>query len=137
MNPAQFKAKWAKYAGKESAAYQDHFSDICRMLNLPTPVEADPTGEADFCFQKRVVKDAELFVAGEPDAEYAAAEHGFADVWKRDCSAWEYKGKKNDLSDEQILERLLGLNLERTDAERKAGTVGKRTSRAKREDEMI
>jgi hypothetical protein len=32
MNPAQFKAKWGKFAGKESAAYQDHFGDLCRLL---------------------------------------------------------------------------------------------------------
>jgi hypothetical protein len=42
-----------------------------------------------------------------------------------------------DLTDEQILERLLALNLERAKAEQTAGTVGKRISRAKRDDEMI
>jgi hypothetical protein len=44
MTPAEFKTKWAKFAGKESAAYQDHFSDLCRMLGVQTPIEADPTG---------------------------------------------------------------------------------------------
>jgi hypothetical protein len=38
MTPAQFKAKWAKFSGKESAAYQDHFSDLRRMLGVPTPI---------------------------------------------------------------------------------------------------
>src|SRR2546422_10189209 len=62
---------------------------------------ADPTGSESFCFQKRVVKDAELFalaesdrVAEEPEAE---RERGFADVWKKGCFAWEYKGKKKNL----------------------------------------
>jgi hypothetical protein len=101
MNPEQFKAKWAKFAGKESAGYQEHFNDLCRLLNQPTPIEADPSGEAEFGFQKREVKDAELFVVAgcEGKASYEPAEHGFADVWKKDCFAWEYKGKRKDLDD--------------------------------------
>lgn len=98
MTPAQFKAKWAKFSGKESTAYQDHFSDLCRMLGVPTPIEADPTGNDSFCFQKRVAKDAELFdfdATGE--ALPASKERGFADVWKRDCFGWEYKGPGEDL----------------------------------------
>ena len=49
------------FSGKESSAYQEHFNDLCRMLGVATPVEADPTGNDMFCFQKRVVKDAEFF----------------------------------------------------------------------------
>ncbi len=101
MNASQFKAKWSKFSGKESAAYQEHFNDLCRLLGQPTPVEADSTGETEFCFQKRVVKDAELFVVSsrEPDTPYEPAEHGFADVWKKDCFAWEYKGKRKNLDE--------------------------------------
>ena len=101
MTPAEFKRKWARYSGKETAAYQEHFNDLCALLGQPTPAAADPTGNESFCFQKRVVKDAELFaleasdrVAEEPPAEH---ERGFADVWKRGCFAWEYKGKKKNL----------------------------------------
>jgi hypothetical protein len=71
------------------------------LLGQPSPVSADPTGSESFCFQKRVLKDAELFpiddggrVAEEPDRE-----RGFAGVWKRDCFAWEYKGKKKNLDE--------------------------------------
>jgi type II restriction/modification system DNA methylase subunit YeeA len=95
MTPAEFKKKWARYSGKETAAYQEHFNDLCAMLGQPTPVSADPTGSETFCFQKRVLKDAELFMIGEDGAE--AVERGFADVWKKDCFAWEYKGKKKNL----------------------------------------
>jgi hypothetical protein len=43
-----------------------------------------------------------------------------------------------DLTDEQILERLLKLNLERAAEEAKSAQVKKpKTSRAKREDEML
>jgi hypothetical protein len=101
MTPAEFKRKWARYSGKETAAYQEHFNDLCALLGQPSPAAADPTGSESFCFQKRVVKDAELFalddsgrVAEEPDAD---RERGFADVWKKGCFAWEYKGKKKNL----------------------------------------
>ena len=48
----------------------------------PTPVEADPTGEA-YCFERRARKDT----GGD----------GWADVWKRHHFAWEYKGRRADL----------------------------------------
>jgi hypothetical protein len=32
MTPAEFKRKWHRYQGKESSAYQEHFSDLCRLL---------------------------------------------------------------------------------------------------------
>jgi hypothetical protein len=100
MNPLEFKRKWARFKGKESQAYVEHFNDLCRMLGHPTPAEADPTGEESFCFQKRVVKDLELFVVAESGAEYnAGEERGFADVWKKGCFAWEYKGKKKNLDE--------------------------------------
>jgi len=97
MTSVEFKRKWSRYSGKESAAYQEHFNDLCRLLSQATPAEADPSGNDFFCFQKRVVKDLELFDAqGSPD-EGDPTERGFADVWKSGCFAWEYKGKKKDM----------------------------------------
>ena len=99
MTPAEFKTKWAKVSAKESAAYQSHFDDLCRLLKIPPPLEADPTGEF-FCFQKRVVKDEEQFVVKESgEEETDVQERGFADVWKKGCFAWEYKGKKKNLDE--------------------------------------
>ena len=98
MTVAEFKKKWARYQGKESAAYQEHFNDLCRILGQPTPVEADPSGNDCFCFQKRVVKDAELFDLEHPDSG-DPTERGFADVWRKDCFGWEYKGKKKNLGE--------------------------------------
>ena len=101
MTPAEFKRKWARYSGKETAAYQEHFNDLCELIGHPSPVAADPTGTESFCFQKRVIKDAELFaiedsgrISEEPDTD---RERGFADVWKSGFFAWEYKGKKKNL----------------------------------------
>jgi hypothetical protein len=100
MTWPQFKKKWSRYSGKESSAYQSHFNDLCELLGQPTPAEADPTGSESFCFQKRVVKDAELLLLKEDTADYGKeGDRGFADVWKKDCFAWEYKGKKKNLDE--------------------------------------
>ncbi len=99
MTPAEFKTKWAKVTAKETSAYVEHFNDLCRTLRLPTPLAADPTGEDFFCFQKRVVKDAELFDLADSGEPQEPSERGFADVWKKGCFAWEYKGKKKNLDE--------------------------------------
>lgn len=98
MTAAEFKKKWSRYQGKETSAYQSHFDDLCRLLEQQTPNEADPSGTDFFCYQKRVVKDAELFDLETPDLS-EPNERGFADVWKKDCFAWEYKGKKKNLEE--------------------------------------
>ena len=82
LTPAAFAAKWHGVTTTEKASAQEHFIDLCRMLGEPTPHEADPIG-AQFAFEKRVGK--------------AAGGDGFADVWKRDFFAWEYKGRNKDL----------------------------------------
>ena len=35
---------------------QEHFIDLCRLLDEPTPAEADPTGER-YCFERGARKD--------------------------------------------------------------------------------
>lgn len=71
------------------------------MLGHPSPAAADPTGSESFCFQKRVVKDEELFALQDSpriaEESNGHRERGFADVWKRGFFAWEYKGKKKNL----------------------------------------
>ena len=99
MTAAEFKKKWSRYQGKETSGYSEHFNDLCRLLGQPTPAEADPSGCDTFCFQKRVVKDVELFDLQETPEAGEPAERGFADVWKKGCFAWEYKGKKKNLDE--------------------------------------
>ena len=82
MTPGAFIAKWRASELKESSASQEHFIDLCRLLAEPTPAEADPAGEW-YCFERGARKD----IGGE----------GWADVWKRGCFAWEYKGRRADL----------------------------------------
>jgi len=47
------------------------------LLGRPAPNEADPSGADFFCFQKRVVKDAELFEVESKSAR-TLAEAGFS-----------------------------------------------------------
>ena len=82
MRPDTFIAKWTASELKERSAAQEHFIDLCRLLGEPTPAEDDPAGEW-YCFERGARKDA----GGD----------GWADVWKRGCFAWEYKGRRADL----------------------------------------
>ena len=82
MTPGAFIAKWRASELKERSAAQSHFIDLCRMLDEPTPTDADPAGEW-YCFERGARKDT----GGD----------GWADVWKRGFFAWEYKGKRADL----------------------------------------
>ena len=45
FSAAEFAAKWRENARRENASSQEHFIDLCRLLGVPTPNEADPTGE--------------------------------------------------------------------------------------------
>jgi type II restriction/modification system DNA methylase subunit YeeA len=83
LTPAEFAKKWAGSTRTERAASQEHFIDICRMVGVPTPNEADSTGER-YAFEK--------------GAEKTGGGGGFADVWRRGYFAWEYKGKRKDLA---------------------------------------
>jgi len=83
MTPQEFIAKWRNVELKERTASHSHFLDLCRLLEEPDPVTADPKGEW-FTFEKGASKTS----GGE----------GWADVWRKDCFAWEYKGKRKDLT---------------------------------------
>ena len=81
MTPQDFIRKWKANNRAERAAVQEHFIDLCALLNEPTP-NMDPTG-ATYAFEKGATK--------------ATGGEGWADVWKRACFGWEYKGKHKDL----------------------------------------
>ena len=82
MTPYEFIGKWRASTLTERSASQQHFLDLCDLLDEPKPASADPTGEA-YCFERGARKD------GGGD--------GWADVWKRHHFAWEYKGKRANL----------------------------------------
>jgi len=84
MTPQQFIEKWRRAEIKERSAYQEHFIDLCRLINHPTPAEADPHG---------------VWFTFEAFANKSDGGNGFADVWKKDFFAWEYKGKRANLDE--------------------------------------
>lgn len=79
----EFISKWSRSTLKERSAAQEHFIDLCRLLNEHTPAQADPHGDW-FCFERGATK--------------TGGGKGWADVWRRHCFAWEYKGKHKDLT---------------------------------------
>nr|WP_294513077.1 DNA methyltransferase [uncultured Rhodopila sp.] len=81
MTPIELISKWHANTRNERAASQEHFLDLCGVLNEPTP-NSDPTGAA-YAFEKGATK--------------ASGGEGWADVWRRGRFAWEYKGKHKDL----------------------------------------
>ncbi len=83
MTPQEFIAKWQNTRLNERAASQSHFNDLCALLGVDDPITADPSGDW-YAFEKGATKTS----GGE----------GWADVWRKGCFAWEYKGKKKDLN---------------------------------------
>jgi type II restriction/modification system DNA methylase subunit YeeA len=82
MEPSEFIRKWEKSELKESAAAQSHFVDLCRLLDVESPTDADAVGDS-YCFEKGATK--------------STGGQGFADVWKKHCFGWEYKGPRANL----------------------------------------
>ncbi len=115
----EFIEKWRKAELRERQACHEHFLDLCDLVGHPKPAVDDPTGER-FCFER--------------GARRLGGEDGWADVWKKGYFGWEYNGKHKDLqaaykqlngygcdpsmSDDQLLESLLALNLQRAASDR-------------------
>ncbi len=102
MTPEAFIKKWQDAKTKEKSAAQEHFIDLCRLLGEPTPNEADPAG-VWYCFEKGAAK------TGGGDALRPRSGQGWADVWKKGCFGWEYKGKGKNL--QAALKQLQGYAL--------------------------
>ena len=84
MTAQEFVQKWAPSELRERQGSHEHFLDLCRLLDEPTPAEADPSGKT-YCFDAGVEK--------------TTGEDGFADVWKKGCFGWEYKGRHKNLTE--------------------------------------
>ena len=82
MKPDSFIAKWQGVELKERSASQSHFNDLRALLDVPDPITADPRGEW-FTFERGATK--------------TTGGKGWADLWRRDCFAWEYKGRHANL----------------------------------------
>ena len=78
MTPQAFIAKWRDNPLSERAGAQPHFEDLCDLLGVEKP------------------RDSESYQY-ERGAARTGAGQGWADVWKRNCFAWEYKAPGKDL----------------------------------------
>jgi len=86
ISPQEFVARWAEVTLTEKASSQSHFIDLCSLLDQPTPAEVDPTGDF-YTFEK----------GAEKTPGVTSGKRGWADVWKKGCFAWEYKGPHANL----------------------------------------
>ena len=82
MTAAEFIKRWSRVTQSEKAVSQSHFNELCEMLGELAPLEANPKGDW-FCFERGARKDS----GGD----------GWADVWRREHFAWEYKSQGKDL----------------------------------------
>lgn len=76
LDLTSFAIKWQQTQLSERSAYQQHFRDLCEALGVPHPTEEDVVGN-NYTFEKHVTK--------------TTGGKGYADVWKRDAFAFEYK----------------------------------------------
>jgi len=78
MTPSDFITKWRDNQLSEKAGAQAFFLDLCEVLGVEKPHDPE-----NFCFERGATR--------------TGAGHGWADVWKRNCFAWENKGPNGDL----------------------------------------
>jgi type II restriction/modification system DNA methylase subunit YeeA len=79
MTPLQFVEKWRESELRERQGSQMHFLELCDLLGEPRPDQPD-----SYCFER--------------GAEKVGGGDGWADVWRKGCFAWEYKGKHANLA---------------------------------------
>jgi hypothetical protein len=113
LPPQDFVHKWRQSQVKERSGYQEHFIDLCRLIGHATPGEEDPTGTR-FTFEAG---------KAEPKKRTLTNLYNQRPTWldpahkKLDAAVFDAYGWPHDLSDEEILSRLLALNLERAKAQ--------------------
>lgn len=83
MDAVEFVRKWGDSALRERQGSQSHFNDLCAVLGVPNPTDEDQSGDR-YCFER--------------GAEKVGGGDGWADVWRKGCFGWEYKGKHANLA---------------------------------------
>lgn len=78
MTPEDFIKTWKNNSLSEKGGAQPHFEDLCKLLGVDPPRQ-----HGSYCYEPALTK--------------ATGGKGFADVWKRNCFAWENKGPDKDL----------------------------------------
>jgi type II restriction/modification system DNA methylase subunit YeeA len=91
VHPQDFVAKWRGNTSTERQVYQQHFLDLCALVDHPTPATVDATNQ---------------FFTFEAGAAKLSGGQGWADVWYKGHFAIEYKGPDKSLARayEQLLQ---------------------------------
>ena len=84
MTPADFIEKWRASTLNERQGAVPHFEDLCALIGAPKPY-ADDASADEHTFEKATAKQS--------------GGVGHADVWKKNCFAWEYKAKGRNLDE--------------------------------------
>jgi type II restriction/modification system DNA methylase subunit YeeA len=89
--PEAFVATWRGNTSTERQVYQQHFLDLCALVDHPTPATVDATNQ---------------FFTFEAGAAKLSGGNGWADVWYKGHFAIEYKGPNKSLAAayEQLLQ---------------------------------
>lgn len=90
---ADFISKWRDNLSSERASAQHFFLDLCDLLGVEKPNDPE-----NYCFERGALR--------------TGAGLGWADVWKRNCFAWENKrpGKNLDEALKQLMTYALALD---------------------------
>ena len=83
LTPEAFVAKWRDNMSTERQVSQQHFLDLCALVDHPTPAALDA---------------ANKFFTLEAGAAKLSGGQGWADVWFKGHFAIEYKGPVKSLS---------------------------------------
>jgi hypothetical protein len=82
MTLTEFISRWQNNPASERAGAQAHFIDLCALLGVEAPY-VNPNEINDYAFER--------------GAKRTGAGDGWADVWKRNHFAWEYKKPHGNL----------------------------------------
>lgn len=83
MTPEEFIGTWRGNTSTEKESAQQHFLELCELLEVPKPRHDPGFPAKDYGFEKGVKKPG-----GKP---------GFVDVWRKGKFIWEYKRSKKSL----------------------------------------
>ena len=110
ITPQDFVSKWKRAEARERQSVQEHFLDLCAMIGHESPMQYDPTGTR-FAFEMGAAKTS----GGQGWADVVNQRPTWLDLahQRLDQAVFAAYGWESTLSDEEILERLLKLNLER------------------------
>ncbi|MFA6015042.1 MAG: hypothetical protein WC742_08225 [Gallionellaceae bacterium] len=135
MTPKEFIDKWRDNPLKERASYQLHFIDLCALVGVPHP---SPSSHETYCFERGATRTgagqgwADVWKKGFFGFEYKAARRNLGEALKQlmtyalaldnphkmldaaVAKAYGWNDYTSEMSDEEILRRLLALNLARS-----------------------